>query len=77
MGETADFIGKLAIGFIKSVASGDFVISDYNITIIVDRKVDEKCGIVVKHKTITRRMTKIQAEAIANKMEEIAVSSCL
>ena len=45
MGETADFLGKLAMGVIKSVANGDFVVNDYNITIIVDKKVDEKCGV--------------------------------
>jgi len=77
MGETADFLGKLAMGVIKSVANGDFVISDYNITIIIDKKVDEKCGVVVKQQTITRRMTKIQADAIAKRMEEVATGSGL
>lgn len=75
MGETTDFLGKLAMGVIKSIADGDFVVSDYNITIIVDKKVDEKCGIVVKQHTITRRITKVQAEAIIKKMEDIATNS--
>ncbi len=77
MGEAADFLGKLAMGVIKSLVNGDFVVSDYNITITVDKKVDEKCGVVIEHKTITRRMTKMQAEAIAKKMEEVANSSSL
>ena len=75
MGETTDFLGKLAMGVIKSIADGDFVVSDYNITIIVDKKIDEKCGVLVKQQTITRRMTKVQAEAIIKKMEDIAANS--
>ena len=46
-------------------------VKDYRITVIIEKKIDSKLGIVVEHLTVEKRMNAIDADIITKKFKEL------
>jgi hypothetical protein len=44
---------------------------DYRITIMIEKKIDDKTGIVMDTITVDKRMTTLDLEIITNKLKEL------
>jgi len=57
---------KILGGVVKETLS----IGDYRITIIVERKVDDKSGIVVENVVVEKRLSESQVSAIIQRLKD-------
>lgn len=58
---------KILGGVVKDTLN----IGDYRITIIVERKIDEKIGILVENMVVEKRLSESQVETIVRKLEDV------
>ncbi len=47
-------------------------VGDYRITIMIERKIDEKVGIIVNSMSVDKKMSAMDAEIIGRKLRELA-----
>lgn len=58
---------KILGGVVKDTLN----IGDYRITIIVERKIDEKNGIVIENMVVEKRLSESQVETIVQKLKDV------
>jgi hypothetical protein len=46
-------------------------VGDYRITIIVERKVDEKIGVIVDNMVAEKRLSRLQIETIVQRLRDV------
>lgn len=46
-------------------------VGDYRITLIVERKIDEKNGIVVDNTVVEKRLSRLQVDAIVKRLKNV------
>lgn len=58
---------KILGGVVKDTLS----IGDYRITIIVEKKIDEKNGIVVENMVVEKKLSGLQVETIIQRLKDV------
>jgi hypothetical protein len=46
-------------------------VGDYRITLIVERKIDEKNGIVVDNMVVEKRLSRLQVDTIVKRLKDV------
>ena len=46
-------------------------VGDYRITLIVERKIDEKTGIVIDNTVVEKRLSRLQIDTIIKRLKDI------
>ena len=46
-------------------------VGDYRITIIVERKIDEKNGVVVENMVVEKRLSRLQIDTIIQRLKDV------
>lgn len=64
---------KIGIDVLKLV--GDIVkdtvdIGDYRITVLLERKIDERTGIVIENISVDKKMNRVQAESLIKDIKQ-------
>ena len=58
---------KILGGVVKNTLD----VGDYRITVIVEKKIDDKSGIVVENMIVEKRMSGLQIETIVQRLKDI------
>lgn len=67
------YLPEFFIGLVKLVGDvvRDTLIEDYRITVIIEKKIDDKTGVVVESLSVNKRMSKLDADSISKKVKEL------
>lgn len=66
-----DMLSKTMHNAVLDIIDGKYTQSNYKITIIIENNIDDKTGILVGQKIITKNMSKYKADTILNTIENI------
>lgn len=58
-------IAKIVGGVVKDTVDT----GDYRLTLIVEKKIDDKNGVVVSHVTVDKKMSKLQVDLITKRLK--------
>jgi len=58
---------KILGGVVKNTLD----VGDYRITVIVERKIDDKNGIVVENMVVEKRLSGLQVETIVQRLKDV------
>lgn len=48
-------------------------VGDYRITLIVERKIDEKSGIVIDNVVVEKRLSRLQVDTIVRRLKDMMI----
>ena len=54
-----------------SVVKDSLDVGDYRITVIVERKIDEKMGVVIENMSVDKRMSSLEVEKFTTRFKEL------
>jgi hypothetical protein len=60
-----------ALKILGGVVKDTIDVGDYRITVIVERKIDEKNGIVIDSAVVEKRLSGLQVETIVRKIKDV------
>jgi hypothetical protein len=60
-----------ALKILGGVVKDTIDVGDYRITVIVERKIDDKNGIVIDSAVVEKRLSGLQIETIAQKLKDV------
>jgi hypothetical protein len=60
-----------ALKILGGVVKDTIDVGDYRITVIVERKIDEKNGIVIDSTVVEKRLSRLQIETIVQKLKDV------
>lgn len=61
-------LAKILGGVVKDTID----VADYRITIMIERKIDDKVGIIVDSISVDKRMSAMDAEIMSRRLKELA-----
>lgn len=64
-------IGIDILKFVGNVVMDTADIGDYRVTVILERKIDNKQGLVIDNISVDKRMNRLQAEVTMRNIKEI------
>lgn len=68
---TAARIGIDVLKFVGNIVKDTIDVGDYRITIMLERKIDERQGIVIDSVSVDKKMSALQAEVMMKELKKL------